>query len=171
MDAAVEAPGSEVAVADVAQPKAMEKERVRGMQTLRSWLSDPDDAKPAQPPSSKTLRFAIEVQVRSYMSSPAPPGSKDAIKWWRDVGRSEYWAVAPGARALLKLSTGNASLERIFSKAIRVYGDKLRKSADVRRAMLLVCNAYALGIEGYGTDDADSDDEDGVPVITKAVFA
>ena len=182
LDAAVGEGGGEVDIPVSAgfSHKVAQKEKVRGMKALSAWLSDPDKARPVQPPNSKTLRYAIGAQVRSYMSCPAPPGSKDAIAWWREVGRVEYWAIAPGARALLKYSTGNATLERLFSRAIRIYGDKARKSADLRRAMLLAYNAYVLGMSGYigkkddgeqsGQVEEESEDEaDGQVLIKKAI--
>ena len=184
LDAGVGEGGGEVGLPVPAgfSQKVAQKEKVRGMKALSAWLSDPDEARPMQPPNSKTLRYAIGAQVRSYMSCPAPPGSKDAIAWWRDIGRVEYWAIAPGARSLLKYSTGNATLERLFSRAIRIYGDKARKSADLRRAMLLAYNAYVLGMSGYigkgddgehsGTVEEESEDEgDGQVLVKKAIVA
>ena len=41
-------------------------------------------------------------------------------------------------------------MERLFSKAIRVLGDKCRKSADIRRAMMLSSTVALLGLSGYG---------------------
>ena len=125
-----------------------------------------------QPPNSKSLRYAIGCQVRSWLSKPSAPNSEDPWTWWRKNADAE-WGIVDAARFLLVFGSGNAGLERIFSKAIRIFIDKCRKSADIKRAMMLNHSAGVLGMKGYPVrmihafsigEQEDADDEDAAHV-------
>ena len=105
-------------------------------------------AAPVQPPVSRTLASAIDKQVTHWMSLAPAVGSDKPLEWWK-ANEGEWWAIAPAARALLVFGSGNASLERLFSRAIRIFGDKCRKGADIKRAMMLCHSAWRLGMCGY----------------------
>lgn len=134
-----------------------------------------DSVVPVQPPSFKTLKFVTERQVRHWMSNPTPVGFDKPLLWWLR-NEAKWGAIAPAAKTVLAFGSGRASLERLFSKAIGVYGDKCRKAADIKRVLLLAHSAWRVGMPGYHPPDSkvstapqDEDDvEDGASVVKLA---
>ena len=95
-----------------------------------------------------TEQARMKALVRAYQSSAL--GSDDPVAFWSDTGDGRaFTKMMPGARSLLKFSSGNAKLERVFSHAIQVFCDDRRKNVDIRQLLMLRCNGASAGLPDY----------------------
>jgi hypothetical protein len=60
-----------------------------------------------------------------YLELPEVPATTDLLGWWKDY-EPEYPKITKMVRQVLGCPISSAGVERLFSKATRVY-DKLRK--------------------------------------------
>jgi hypothetical protein len=113
-------------------------EKARG---LALALHNNDLAKEFQSCSSRmgvvrrTLQEAVLDSGRVYASGAAI--QDNYLAWWPTVGRKHYALLYHGAVSLLSHRCGNATEERVFSKAGYVLGEKRSKAVDVQAKILL----------------------------------
>ena len=98
----------------------------------------------------------VEEQKRKMWAAcqayaEATIGCDDPLMYWAEggVGASSFQLVKFGARSLLKFSSGNAKLERVFSAAKLVFGDEKRKNCNLYRLLMLRFNGYPCLLPHY----------------------
>ena len=89
---------------------------------------------------------------RQYQASNAELDAvEDPVGWWANVGRHHYPDLYPAVLGLLRFSSGNALLERLFFYAAIVTRDRRRSTHVLRRLLMLRTNGFVLGMQGYLT--------------------
>ena len=96
---------------------------------------DGDDGAPApRVPDTPGWRAVCEA-VRAWGLQPDSV-CHSALEWWDGYGGSEHRLLKAPAQALLKIGSGTSDLERLFSKAQKILGDKQRKKVDAQRLLM-----------------------------------
>ena len=111
---------------------------------ITSAVHTPDDVGIAK----RTQQARMKAVVRAYQSSAL--GCENPVAFWSEGGDGRaFTKLVRGGRSLLKFSSGNGKLERVFSHAIQVFCDVRRKNFDLRQLLMLLCNAASCGLPDF----------------------
>ena len=143
-------------VPPAAEAPAVEKKQCNGMDNFLKRHRDayaPVADSATVPTNAKfTKRQEIAAACRQYQAANAELDAvEDPVGWWANVGRHRYPDLYPAVLGLLRFSSGNALLERLFSYAAIVTRDRRRSTNDLRRLLMLRTNGFLLGMQGYLT--------------------
>ena len=80
---------------------------------------------------------------RAYQApNPSLDSVRDPLSYWQCEGKGAFPMLYPLAISMLKFSSGNGMLERLFSYRAIVSDDARRRNIDLRRFMMLRCNVF-----------------------------